>query len=150
VVIEIPPLRERKEDILPLASHLLEVHSGREGRPSPRLSDAVRLKLLGHSWPGNVRELESEMRRLVALGIEEVEVEHLAVSVRGRGPHLRRSRAPSEREGATLDETVEHAEREAIQNALRLWRGNKSRAAMELGITRKTLYRRMAKYGLER
>jgi transcriptional regulator with GAF, ATPase, and Fis domain len=141
---EVPPLRERREDVLPLAARFLGLHSAAAGREPPVLSEGARRRLVRHSWPGNVRELENEMRRLVALGLETIEARDLdlaQVHPRDEG----RARAGA---SLRLGETVELAEREAILEALRAARWNKSRAAMSLGVTRKSLYRRMAKYGI--
>jgi DNA-binding NtrC family response regulator len=145
VVLEIPPLAERREDILPLAEHFLRFYAAREGKAPPVLSPAARLRLLAYPWPGNVRELENEVRRLVALGHRHVEDHHLAPFLRGKGggagPGLE---SPS----ATLQERVEEAERQALLESLRASSGNKSLAARKLGISRKSLYRRLARYGL--
>ena len=145
VVLEIPPLRERKEDITPLAEHFLNLHAREENRQPPRLGESARAKLIGYHWPGNVRELQNEMRRLVAMGLEMIEAGLLAPFLRGRP---RKGTESHEGPIRRLDETVEQAEREAIEDALRLAGGNKSRAASALGITRKALYRRMEKYRL--
>lgn len=140
--VQIPPLRERREDIHALASAFLERQ--RTGAGVPRFSRRALDVMLRYPWPGNVRELENEMRRLAALGGDEVRLEALSPAVR---------REPSSGEGvarsATLGEVVARAEAEAIRAALRRCGGNKSRTAMELGVTRKALYRRLAKYSLE-
>jgi len=143
----VPALRERREDVLPLAEHFLGRHAAPLGRQPPLLEEGARRRLANHSWPGNVRELENEMRRLVALGHESIEARDLELAqVRPREEEARaRSAAGVSRR---LGETVELAEREAILEALRAARGNKSRAALNLGVTRKSLYRRMAKYGI--
>jgi transcriptional regulator with GAF, ATPase, and Fis domain len=145
VVVHLPPLRERREDILPLAAHFLQEYAREEGRSAATLGEGAKLKMLGYSWPGNVRELEHEMRRLVALGVEEIGAEHLALSARRQDPFERDADAA---EALTLEEAVAEAEKQAISVALKSARGNKSRAAAQLGITRKALYRRMAKYGI--
>jgi transcriptional regulator with GAF, ATPase, and Fis domain len=145
VVLEIPPLRERSEDILPLAEHFLEHHARQASRTPPRLARSARVRLLRHVWLGNVRELENEMRRLVALGVETVSRQHLRLSGRSRG---RASGHRGEGRSVNLDEVVHSAEKEAILKVLRRSGGNKSRTAAELGITRKALYRRLAKYGI--
>jgi transcriptional regulator with GAF, ATPase, and Fis domain len=146
VLFVVPPLRERREDVLPLAVRFLEKHSAAAGRSPPALAEGARRKLFNHSWPGNVRELENEMRRLVALGLHTIDAGDLELML-GSPREEARSRSAA---GASLrlGETVELAEREAILEALRAARGNKSRAAVELGVTRKSLYRRMAKYGI--
>jgi transcriptional regulator with GAF, ATPase, and Fis domain len=148
VVLDIPSLCDRREDILLLAAHFLEHYARRDGRDPAELRNSARLKLLHYNWPGNVRELENEMRRVVALGRETIGGEHLSISLRSRrtGPESSGS-SPREPE-ATLQVAVEAAEREAVLNALQASRWNKSRASVQLGITRKSLYRRMAKYGI--
>ena len=149
VTFELPPLRDRPEDILPLAELFLARHGGGDDRGGdevrPRLDRSAQRALLAHSWPGNVRELENEMRRLAALGLERVRAGHLEVGGRlgrlgvGGGDELT----------VTLDAAVGRAESDAIARALDQVAGNKSRAAKLLGITRKSLYRRMKKYGLD-
>jgi DNA-binding NtrC family response regulator len=145
-VFTLVPLRDRPEDILALARRFLAAAASREGRPVPPLSEAAARALRGHSWPGNVRELENEMRRVVALGCTEVEPRHLTMRSRRRqGDPLGPERAGK---GQALSRAVAAAEKAAILSALRAASGNKSRAASQLGITRKSLYRRMAKYGI--
>merc|ERR1712034_303680 len=97
-----------------------------------------------YPWPGNVRELENEMRRLGALNVGEVTLENLA-------PVFKGGRAARPRLGDNLqplEAVVTNAERGAIERALRVCGGNKSQTAHRLGITRKALYRRLAKYGI--
>lgn len=148
VVLEIPRLCDRREDILLLASEFLEDYARKDGSDPPELTDSARLKLLHYPWPGNVRELENEMRRLIVLKRGRVGVEHLSISLRSRRRGPEASGSSSHEPEATLREAVEAAEREAVLNALRASRWNKSRASVQLGITRKSLYRRMAKYGI--
>ncbi len=147
IVLEVPPLRDRREDVLPLARHFLELHANLERKPVPHLERLASLKLLRYRWPGNVREIKNEMRRIVALGRPVVQAAHLSIASRaskGRGLSGDDPGAP----GASLQEAVAASEREAIREALEASGGNKSLAASRLGITRKSLYRRMAKYGL--
>jgi len=141
--LEILPLRERWEDVPALARSFLQRHSERE-EPS-RLSSEALARLMRYSWPGNVRELENEMRRLTALGVEEIVVDSLAPVFKSRGAA---GADPRESSMRSLDDVVTTAERGAIESALRLCGGNKSLAARSLGITRKALYRRLVKYGL--
>jgi transcriptional regulator with GAF, ATPase, and Fis domain len=148
IVLEVPPLRDRQEDILPLSLHFLEKYSGQEGRLSFILGESARERLVRYSWPGNVRELENEMRRLVALGVAVVEAEHLSPALRGRRGLPMLHSGPLEPAGITLGEAVSQAEKEVILQALKFSHGNKSQAAKSLGITRKALYRRMTKYGI--
>lgn len=144
VVFQIPPLRERREDILLLAERFLEEHAAREGREPPVLAGSARARLLEYGWPGNVRELENAIRRLVALGPKSVEGADLApvLGARRRGA----GGAPAGSRG-TLVEVLELAEREAVEAALRAAGGNKAEAARSLGISRKALYRRLERYG---
>ena len=144
----VPPLRDRREDVLPLALGFLEKHARAAGKKPPELTAGARGRLLRHSWPGNAREVENEMRKLVALGADPIEPRHLSPTLARQG-RSGEGDWPSQGSSAwRLDETVELAEREAIVGALKASRGNKSRAAKHLGITRKSLYRRMAKYGI--
>jgi serine/threonine-protein kinase PknK len=141
-VLCVPPLRERREEVLVLAAHLLGVFSRGGGREPPVLDEGARRRLWKYGWPGNVRELENEMRRLAALEIESVVEKDLSPFVRGAGTH-----GPA---GGAIEigRVVSEAERGAIAAALARSGGNKSRAASLLGITRKALYRRMARYGM--
>ncbi len=144
-VLPIPPLRERREDILILAERFLDRLAKLEGVETPQLTAAGRRRLHDHSWPGNVRELENEMRRLVGLRLARVEEKDLSASVRGRGTLF------ASRDGSRelrIDRVVSEAERAAIAQALSRSAGNKSAASRLLGITRKALYRRMTLYGL--
>jgi len=127
-VIELPPLRQREEDVPLLAAHFLHAESDRAGRPVPRLSDGALRTLLAYHWPGNVGELRDTALRWVAAGLEAVEVsdlpEAMRLSPRGEGERIR---------------TLHEVEWEHIQAVLAQAQGNKSRAAELLGIDRKTL-----------
>ena len=142
VVFEIPPIRERREDICPLCRWFLSTHARAAGRKVPRLTREAWLRLVDYSWPGNAREIENEVRRLVALGVDTVGQDDLNVNIR------RGARAVTGRALPTLEEAVSDAERKVVAEALRRTEGNKSQAAQALRITRKSLYRRMKKYGL--
>jgi len=142
IPIRIPPLRERPEDILPLARHfLVEFQSGSELRFS-ELGDEVERLLFDHDWPGNVRELENAIERAVVLG----EGETL------RAGDLLFTEAPREANDApdaTLQSHLDAATRRAIAEALEATGGAKGDAATRLGIDRTTLYRLIKKYDLE-
>lgn len=145
--LEIPPLRDRKEDILAGARVFLEREAGARGRSPQRLGRDASLRLLRHSWPGNVRELENEMRRLVAVAPEVIEAGDLLLGkeIEAVGGEVALSGGAA---SLRLSAQVEAAERAAVKRALKAARGNKSRAAKALGITRKSLYRRIERYGL--
>lgn len=143
VTFEIPPLRERPEDILVLWEHFARTYAAREGREIPELSRSARGQLLAYEWPGNVRELENVVRAVVARGLGRVRPEDLS-AILGRQVT---EKGPSRSEAGTLAEILSKAERDVVEAALRAAGGNKARAAKELGISRKALYRRLEKYG---
>ncbi len=135
--LRLPPLRERRDDIVPLARHYLAAASRRYRRDSPILDSSVERALLDHPWPGNVRELAHAMERAALLGAERVSADDL---------RLRRSTKPRSMEDMTLDD----AEAMLLRVALDRHDGNLLRTAEHLGITRQRLYRRLEKHGLQR
>ncbi|MFH1419936.1 MAG: sigma-54 dependent transcriptional regulator [Planctomycetota bacterium] len=127
--ILMPPLREREDDVLLLASHFAAKFAEELGRPAPRFSDQALQVLRNYSWPGNVRELENLIRRLVVMTDGEVlEIPDL--------PSMMRFSVARE---VGLDRTLAEVEAEHIRNVLASVGGNKTRAAEVLGIDRKTL-----------
>jgi len=136
--IQVPPLRERGDDVLLLARHFLrEQAAGRGGGP-PRLSRGVEAVLLACSWPGNVRQLQKEMRRAAVLAAgREVAVEDLS-------PGLREAHG---RKAGTLRAALERCEAEVLQEALDHNGGRLARAAAELGITRQALWAKLRRAG---
>jgi DNA-binding NtrC family response regulator len=148
LTIQLPPLRERREDIPLLAEHLLARAAREAGRPLPILLHEVLAAIVAHDWPGNVRELENEMRRLVVLAQGEVRLEHLSRSVLERRS-LRVGGSPGGNEPTgDIRAAVADLERRSIEAALSSAGGNKSKAASELGISRFALQRKLEKYGL--
>ena len=140
VQVRIPPLRERPEDILPLARHFLKLQrTRRRGGPS-RFSPAARRMLREHTWPGNVREVSNsvEAALLRAKG-PVIEPEDLLPA--GAGPAEELVAA-----GATRLQSLGEVERLYISEILRRTRGNRSKAAGILGISRKTLIAKIKKY----
>jgi transcriptional regulator with GAF, ATPase, and Fis domain len=139
--IQIPPLRDRRSDILPLSEAFLREIAKSFGRPPAGLTKDAREALLAHSWPGNVRELRNALERAAILadgGL--IHADHLALSP---SPEISTLAV----EVTTTDLTV--VERETIARVLREMRWNKSRAAKRLGLSRTQLYVRMRKYGLD-
>jgi DNA-binding NtrC family response regulator len=139
--INIPALRERREDIPALAQHFL----GKYGDGSSRLSAGAMEKLLGYEWPGNVRELENVIERsLLLAGGEELKAEEIRIDMgpRGRQVSAEPGFLPT---GMTLDEY----EKSILKEALKRANGNKSQAARLLGITRNTLRYRLGQIGIE-
>jgi transcriptional regulator with GAF, ATPase, and Fis domain len=140
--IALPALRDRKEDILPLAEAFVDEIGKTVGRPCAGISKQARDVLLVHAWPGNVRELRNAIERAIILcdgGL--ITAEHLPTPRAGNGK--RAGGAPLE-SGASLGDV----ERNLVENALKEARNNKALAARLLGITRSQLYSRIQKYGI--
>ena len=142
VKIDVPPLRERGNDVLELASAILARAAVRDRRAPIRLSPQVAERLLAYDWAGNVRELENCMERVIALATSsEISVDDLPERVR----HHRSDQVivvESRRDIVTL----EVLEERYIHHVIKLLDGNKAQAADLLGIDRRTLYRRLEKY----
>ncbi|MBN2537449.1 sigma-54-dependent Fis family transcriptional regulator [candidate division WOR-3 bacterium] len=142
--ITVPPLRERKADIRPLAAHVLRrLGYGRE-LPAPVLE-----LLRGHDWPGNVRELENVLERaLILSGGGDIGTEHIQLPERAAGARDMTRVGP--RNGIVSQAgSLADAERELVADALRRAGGNKSKAARSLGITRRVLYNKLHKLGMD-
>ncbi len=139
VVIEIPPLRARPEDVLVLAQHFTRGLSERYEREILLHRSALEA-LLEHSFPGNVRELENLLEGIAALSHDDPQ--RITEKELGR---LMRSGAPPEAVGGSLEQplVLDQLERMAIQRALRITHGNRRKAASLLGISRDTLYRKL-------
>ncbi len=141
VVIRIPPLRERRDDVLPLARAFFARACAEQGRPLDGWTDEVEAWLLAHAWPGNVRELENCVERGVVLARGDViELGDVAMpGARGAGREV----------GGTLQEHLDRAAAERIRQALAEAGGVKQDAARILGVERTTLYRLIKRYGIE-
>lgn len=147
VEIELPPLRKRREDIIPLALSFLEDISERFGKATAGFSREVIAMMESYAWPGNVRQLRREVERLVALTPEGKHIEAGACS-----PELRKTEplAMVEAVGSgNLPERVKDLEIRLIRNALDETRNNKLRASEILGITRQGLDKKLKRYGME-
>jgi transcriptional regulator with PAS, ATPase and Fis domain len=142
--IAIPPLRDRRSDVLPLADAFLQDIARSFGRPLAGLTAAAKRALIEYSWPGNARELRNALERAAILcegGL--IAPEHLLL--------------PTERQVARVETTdlarvettdLKEFERQTIEQVMHATRGNKSRAAKRLGLSRTELYSRLRKYGL--
>jgi two-component system response regulator PilR (NtrC family) len=141
IELRVPPLRERGDDVLLLADHILARLADAMGMPTPALGESARAALLGYHFPGNVRELENVLERALTLSggrvIEAHEIE------------LRAQPGAERRGGEALGEQLEAIERDAIREALERARYNKTEAAKLLGITFRQLRYRIKKLGLE-
>ena len=146
VAIELPPLREREDDIAPLSRHFAARLAQRLGRPLA-LSDAAIAWLEQQQWPGNVRELENAIERAAVLSNEQI----LEPADFRNEPHPTPQASESAEKGAgsgTLREAAEAAERVAIIDALKATDGNRRAAAQRLGVSLRTLFYKIDRYGL--
>ncbi|MBB4098945.1 sigma-54-dependent transcriptional regulator [Sphingomonas kyeonggiensis] len=148
VEIDLPPLRDRREDVPQLIEHYLEHYAKRYGRPVPSLSPAARMALLDHDWPGNVRALRHALERAVILARDAaLEPEDFAlVQAMPRIVPVAAVAPPQPRQSDDLN--LERVERRLVEEALKKHGYNISLAASELGLSRAALYRRMEKHGL--
>lgn len=152
VSIELPPLRQRKEDIVDLVQAFLREFSVQYGREITRVDPEVMQALLHHPWPGNVRALRNTVQRLVVLADDDtIRTEHLPDAIRNtevvRAPALNEPEEPGRSTGG-LQAAVSLTEREQILQALREAGGNRKRAAELLGISRGTLYNKCRQLGI--
>jgi DNA-binding NtrC family response regulator len=141
IVIELPPLRERREDIPLLVEQFLRNASARTGRPTTIAAEAL-AALAEYRWPGNVRELENTIERLVVFTRGHIALDDLPEALAGK-PRLLEEQLF--RDLPTLDEL----ERRYLQHVLQAVGGNRSRAAEALGIDRRTLYRMAERFGID-
>lgn len=143
IYLHIPSLRERKEDILPLAKRFIQMYATQYGRQVNELSDDAIQRLLNHPWYGNIRELQHTIEKAVILSEGQIlKADNLTLSAVKKP--LSAEDVDSEEKVRTLNE-VECA---AIRKAIEQSHGNLSLAASGLGITRQTLYNKMKKYGI--
>ncbi len=136
--VQLPPLRERREDILPLARHFVDKYARAMGKPGKEIARGAQELLLGYRWPGNVRELENAIERAMVIG---------------RGEHLLPEDLPLHVEDQGIEPTetsLAGVEKEHIQRVLREMDGNITRSAQILGIDRATLYNKIKRYGIRR
>jgi DNA-binding NtrC family response regulator len=137
--IAIAPLRQRRDDILPLSEAMLQDIGKSLRQPVPPLTPAAREALLQYPWPGNVRELRNALERAaIQADGDPIDTEHL-------GLH-----ATEKRPAAAGSTNLRHVERDIIERVLRDCHWHKANAARTLGLTRTQLYGRLRKYGLDR
>lgn len=142
--LHIPALRERQEDILPLAQRFLNQYSTQYGRVVTSISESAKKKLLAHPWYGNIRELQHTIEKAVILcDDDELQADNLELSNTIAPPVSERSES-MEAPVQTLDEM----EKDLVKRAVDQCNGNLSQAATTLGITRQTLYNKMKRYGI--
>ena len=137
--IQVPPLRERPEEILPLTQFFIEKYARAMGKPERTVSVEAEAALLAHRWPGNVRELENAIERAMVVG---------------RGPALEAKDLPLAARNGAADEpqarSLAALEKDHVARVLHDCGGNVTQAAKVLGIDRATLYNKLKRYGLRR
>lgn len=142
VELQIPPLRERPDDLPILLKHFCEQYAQKYGRPVPTIDQRALERLQAYDWPGNVRELRHAVERAIIMsGDGQLDAQTLLMQ---RQP----SAGAVRQDNGFGDFNLEVQEKQTIEQALKAHQGNISKAAKALGITRTSLYRRMEKYGL--
>ena len=155
IEIKIPPLRERKSDLRPLAQHFLDKYAQEMGKEITKISSYAIDMLNKYDFPGNIRELENLMERSVALSNTNILLpDSLALSIHKRrwieGIHGRRFDLDEVSHGVSLDHILEEIERAYLQKALECTRGSKNKAAELLGISFRSLRYRLDKLNVEK
>ena len=141
----IPPLRERPEDLPLLIDDFLEKFAGKNSRLS--LPRDIIPRLLNHHWPGNIRELQNVLKRYAAL--EEIHLDRVGPGEKGPEPEIPPGGAPSTPGGSDMARRLDRVEKESIVKALEENRWHVSRTAAALGLSRRTLQRRLKKHGIK-
>jgi two-component system response regulator HydG len=144
VALTIPPLRERREDIPLLAQHFLRHFSEKNHKPIKGFTPQAMDRFIRHAWPGNVRELMNAVERGVVLSRSEYLGEEDLPLIAAETPAGEKASAT---DAIPTDMPLDEVEKVAIMKVLELSRGNKSEAARRLGITRKTLLKKLKSYG---
>jgi two-component system response regulator AtoC len=144
VPIRVPPLRERKDDIVPLLDHFLKKIASRQGKRAQRILPEVTAALLRHDWPGNIRELENTLERMVLMSDSdtigpELLPPELRIATEKCAPSTFKER---------VDDIVCTSEKQMIVDALNKTNQNRTKAAELLGISRRTLQNKIKEYGL--
>src|SRR3954451_23796836 len=145
--IEVPPLRERKQDIPPLVTSFVKRFAEQLGKPEPEFAPEAYQKLLDYSWPGNVRELQNAIEYAVVLARQNVVgVKELPAEIQLPSALQQTDRIAGSRAGV---QSLDDVERDTILQALAQCHGNKKKAAELLGIQRPTLYNKLKRYAIE-
>jgi len=154
IVIRVPPLRERREDIAPLLRHYLALYEAQYARPARALAAAALAPLLAHPWPGNVRALRHACERAVILGAQaEYQFDDFGLFAGGPAPVAVSATTAVAAPFTTAalareDATLAALEKDAVAAALAQAQGNISHAARVLGVSRAALYRKLEKHGI--
>jgi DNA-binding NtrC family response regulator len=141
VEINLPPLKQRGNDIIMLANHFLELFSKKYQKPELKFSKTIEKALFDYPWPGNIRELQHAIERAVILA-DNATIMPYDLIPQNAGAY------PVDRIEKNNNLNLEEVEKQLINKALQQHNGNISQASKELGLTRAALYRRMEKYGI--
>ena len=146
VTVNLPPLRDRREDIVPLSDHFRKQYTKHHGKTVKNIAPTVTRKFFGYEWPGNVRQLRNVINSMVVLDVDgTLDVDDLPPELTGvEEVALPTSGGPGELIGKTMDDI----EKWAIVETLKITNGNREEAARILDIGARTLYRKLDKYGL--
>jgi two-component system response regulator AtoC len=148
IQVSLPALRDRKEDILPLAEHFVQVYNGKFKRNIQGISPGAAATLMSHAWPGNVRELRNVVERAMVLEeSDRIQSSSLYVAANG-GAVSRQGVQQAEPPEAPFQASLAETEKKLVLRALQKASGNQTRAAVLLGITRDTLRYKMKKFNL--
>ncbi len=142
ITVSIPPLRDRREDVAPIARHFLTLMESQVSGPLPVLSPAALDAMISHDWPGNVRELRNAIQRAVVMAESGQLTGHDFSFLR------KTAKMEAETESVSGLSRWEQAERTNILGELARQMGNKTKAARELGIAKSTLFEKLKKYGI--
>lgn len=149
IPLHLPPLRQRREDILPLVNHFLDKFRHLMARPTIGLARAALVALESYKWPGNVRELENMIERLVALTEgDSITVEDLPAEIADQGRANRGLCLDLTPDGIDMPRAIADLERKLITRAMELGGGVRTRAAALLGLNRTTLVEKMRRLGM--
>ncbi|MEQ8476625.1 sigma-54 dependent transcriptional regulator [Fulvivirga sp.] len=143
IEIELPPLRDRFEDVPLLANHFLHFYNKKYNKQVSKISEAALTRMQKHNWPGNIRELQHSLERAIIMSNSQV------LQPEDFNFNSSQSQTPMDAENVMLDQfKLEEVEKILIRKVLKKYNGNITQAASELGLTRSSLYRRLEKYGL--
>jgi DNA-binding NtrC family response regulator len=148
--IDVPPLRERKEDIPPLVASFVKQFAQQLDKPEPAIAPDAFQKLLDYSWPGNVRELQNAIEYAVVLSRQGmIGIKELPAEIQLPAALQKTERAATTKPTRPGVQTLDDVERDTILQALAQCHGNKKKAAELLGIQRPTLYNKLKRYSIE-
>ncbi|GAB4272178.1 MAG: hypothetical protein Kow0029_10590 [Candidatus Rifleibacteriota bacterium] len=151
MTINLPSLRERKEDLDLLTRHFLELFSRQNRKPVPKISKAAEQLIKRYNWPGNIRELENALKRAVVLAEDIIEPEHFPPLIRENPVTISLDNSGGKGyQHGSLEQRLQYAEKQILLNALQEHRFNVSKTADSLGISRRTLQRKIKQHSIEK